>query len=70
MGLDFKTAKTLCLEAGIHNTGLGLVLIFNFFNGIGGMALIAAWWGIWDMIAAFSLAQFWEKRDQTIVQTQ
>lgn len=63
MGLDFKTAKTLCLEAGIHNTGLGLVLIFNFFNGIGGMALIAAWWGIWDMIAAFSLAQFWEKRD-------
>lgn len=62
MGLDFKTAKTLCLEAGIHNTGLGLILIFNFFNGIGGMALIAAWWGIWDLIAAFSIAQYWEKR--------
>ncbi len=61
--LDHYTAKTLSLEAGIHNTGLGLILIFNFFSGIGGMAIIAAWWGIWDLIAAFVLAQIWNKKD-------
>ena len=60
--INTRDARTLAIESGIHNTGLGLVLIFNFFGGLGGMAMIAAWWGIWDMIAVSSLALWWGRR--------
>lgn len=53
--------RTLSIESGIHNTGLGLILIFNFFNGIGGMAMIAAWYGVWDLITIFLLASWWSR---------
>lgn len=52
--------RTLAFETGVHNTALGLILIFNFFNGLGGMALLAAWWGIWDLVTGFALARFWK----------
>lgn len=51
--------RTLAFEAGVHNTALGLLLIFQFFNGLGGMALIAAWWGIWDLVTGIGLAGWW-----------
>ena len=53
--------RTVSIETGIQNSGLGLVLIFNpnLFNGLGGMAFIAAWWGIWHIIAGMSLASVW-----------
>ena len=54
--------RTLAFETGIHNTALGLLLIFKFFGGLGGMALIAAWYGIWDLITGMSLAWYWKKR--------
>lgn len=55
--------RTLAIETGIQNAGLGLVIIFTFFSELGGMAVIAAWWGIWDMIAGLLLGYFWSKRD-------
>ncbi|MFT6149932.1 MAG: BASS family bile acid:Na+ symporter [Saprospiraceae bacterium] len=60
----FSTAdkRTLAIETGIQNAGLGLVIIFNFFEELGGMAVIAAWWGIWDMIAGLLLGYFWSRR--------
>lgn len=61
----FKIPETHCrsisIETGIHNSGLGLILVMAFFKGNGGMALIAAWWGIWHIIAGISLAYFWNK---------
>ena len=51
--------KAISMETGIQNSGLGLVLIFNFFEGLGGMMLVAAWWGIWDMITSLLLALYW-----------
>ena len=54
--------RTLAFETGIHNTALGLLLIFKFFGGLGGMALSAAWYGIWDLITGMSLAWYWKKR--------
>jgi bile acid:Na+ symporter, BASS family len=54
--------RTLAFESGVHNTALGLLLIFKFFGGIGGMALIAAWWGIWDLVTGLALAAFWQRR--------
>ena len=56
------TARAISIETGIQNTGLGLILIFNFFDGLGGMALIVAWWGIWHLISGFSLATYWGRR--------
>jgi bile acid:Na+ symporter, BASS family len=43
--------RTICLETGIQNSGLGLVLIFTFFGGNGPMAIVAAWWGIWHILS-------------------
>lgn len=59
--LPRRDRRTLAFEGGIHNTALGLLLIFKFFGGLGGMALIAAWWGIWDLVTGMSLAYWWRK---------
>lgn len=61
-GLNQRDSRTISIETGIQNSGLGLILIFNFFDGLGGMALIAAWWGVWHLISAFTLAMLWNKR--------
>lgn len=60
--LSRADARAISLETGIQNSGLGLILIFNFFNGLGGMAMIAAWWGVWHLISAATLAFIWNKR--------
>jgi len=60
-GLPRKDQKAISLEVGIQNSGLGLVVIFSFFDGNGYMALIAAWWGIWHLIAGFFLSQFYRR---------
>ncbi|MCB0587446.1 MAG: bile acid:sodium symporter family protein [Phaeodactylibacter sp.] len=61
-GLSRQDARAISIETGIQNSGLGLILIFNFFNGLGGMAMIAAWWGVWHLVSAFSLALLWRER--------
>lgn len=53
--------RTLAFEGGVHNTALGLLLIFKFFGGLGGMALVAAWWGIWDLVTGMGLAWWWRR---------
>ena len=58
---DFDDRKALSIETGIQNSGLGLLIIFAFFEGLGGMAIIAAWWGIWHMVSGFTLAYIWRK---------
>ncbi len=61
-------ARTVAIETGIQNSGLGLILIFNFFDGLGGMAMIAAWWGIWHLISAFSMAMWWSRKPSTFLE--
>ncbi len=58
--------KTISIETGIQNSGLALVLIFNpkIFPPeleLGGMAIIAAWWGIWHILAGLFMAGVWTK---------
>ena len=48
--------RAVTIETGIQNSGLGLVLIFGFFGGLGGMAVVAAFWGIWHAISGITLA--------------
>lgn len=59
--LSFENRKTLAIETGIQNSGLGLILIFGFFNGLGGMAIVAAWWGIWHILSGLILATYWSR---------
>ncbi|WP_299550143.1 bile acid:sodium symporter family protein [Seonamhaeicola sp.] len=60
--LSFKNQKTIAIETGIQNSGLGLLLIFTFFNGLGGMAILAAFWGIWHIISGLLLAFYWSNK--------
>ncbi len=60
--LSKRNRRTLAIETGIQNSGLGLLLIFSFFDGLGGMALLAAFWGIWHIVSGLALATFWSKR--------
>jgi bile acid:Na+ symporter, BASS family len=62
--LDEKNSRTISIETGIQNSGLGLVLIFNFFDGNPDMALIAAGWGIWHIVAGLGLSLVWRKTKQ------
>lgn len=54
--------RTLTFETGIQNSGLGLVIIFGYFDGLGGMAVIAAWWGIWHLVSGLGLALYWSRK--------
>lgn len=60
--LPLADVKTLTIETGIQNSGLGLVLIFTYFDGLGGMAIITAWWGIWHLISGMFIANLWKSR--------
>ncbi len=62
--LNEKDCQTLSIESSLHNTALGLILIFNFFNGLGGMAFIAAWYGTWDLVVPFALTAYWAKKNE------
>lgn len=61
--LSFEDQKTLAIETGIQNSGLGLLLYFNFFDnsGLGGMALCIAFWGVWDILSGLGLAFYWSR---------
>lgn len=53
--------RTLTIETGIQNSGLGLVLLFNpkIFPpdlAIGGMLFVAAWWAVWHIISGLTLS--------------
>lgn len=53
--------RTITIETGIQNSGLALVLIVNphLFDGLGGMAFIAAFWGIWHIVSGMIVATAW-----------
>lgn len=59
--LPERDRRAVSIEVGIQNSGLGLVLVFNFFAGLGGMAITAAWWGIWHILAGLTLATWWRR---------
>lgn len=60
-GLGTRERKAMTFEVGIRNAGLGLGLIFTFFGGLGGMAVVAGWWGVWDIIAGLFVAGLWAR---------
>jgi BASS family bile acid:Na+ symporter len=64
-GLPEYSRRAVSFEVGIRNAGLGLGLVMTFFDGLGGMAIVAGWWGIWDIVAGLLLATVWSRRTAT-----
>jgi bile acid:Na+ symporter, BASS family len=65
--LHEKDKRTLAIEVGIQNSGLGLALLLNpkIFPtdmAIGGMLLVTAWWGIWHIVSGLTLGTYWHIR--------
>jgi BASS family bile acid:Na+ symporter len=60
--LPEATRRTISIETGIQNSGLALALIFSpLFDSNGGMAMIAALWGIWHILSGMTLALLWSR---------
>lgn len=62
--LDGRDRRAITIEVGIQNAALALIITVDFFAGLGGMALVAACWGVWHLIAGFGLVGFWRLRDR------
>lgn len=67
--LPRRDRRTLTIETGIQNSGLGLVLLFNpkifppdLMNG--GMLFITAWWGIWHIISGLTISYIFNLADK------
>ena len=59
--LPFRDRRTLTIETGIQNSGLGLVLLLgtNIFSNLpphGGMLVITAWWGVWHIVSGLTVS--------------
>ena len=64
--------RSITIETGIQNSGLALALMFNpkIFPPemeLGGMTIIAAWWGVWHIVSGLALATFWSRRKIKLV---
>ncbi len=59
LGFSKENVRSITIETGIQNSGLGLLLIFTFFDGLGGMALLTAFWGIWHLVSGLALGSYW-----------
>lgn len=68
--LQEKDVRSLTVEIGIQNSGLGLILLFNpaifppeiWHGHYGGMLFITAWWGIWHIISGLTVAFLFRRR--------
>ena len=68
--LPVRDCRSLTVEIGIQNSGLGLVLLFNpvifppevWHQHYGGMLLITAWWGIWHIVAGLTVAFLFRRK--------
>ena len=68
--LPIKDCRSLTVEIGIQNSGLGLVLLFNpvifppevWHQHYGGMLLVTAWWGIWHIVSGLTVAYLFRRK--------
>jgi BASS family bile acid:Na+ symporter len=68
--LPVRDVRSLTVEVGIQNSGLGLVLLFNpkifppeIWHGFyGGMLFITAWWGIWHIVSGLTISSLFRRK--------
>jgi len=51
LGADRAARRALTFEVGIQNSGLAIVILLAQLEGLGGAAAIAAFWGVWHLLA-------------------
>ena len=68
VGATEPEQRAIAIEVGIQNSGLGLILVFDFFDGLGGMAVICAWWGIWHILSGLVVSSWWRSRPVASIQ--
>ena len=61
-----RDRRTLTIETGIQNSGLGLVLLlgtplFANFPPHGGTLVITAWWGVWHIISGLTVSTIFNR---------
>lgn len=54
--------RAMTFELGIRNTGLALVLVLAYFDGLGGAVVVVAFWGLWDVLTGLVLSTWWKHR--------
>ncbi len=54
--------RAITFEVGVRNAALGLGIALSVFEGLGGVAIVAAWWGVWDLIAGLILSSWWARK--------
>ena len=68
--LPIRDCRSLTVETGIQNSGLGLILLFNphifppeiWHGHYGGMLIITAWWGIWHIISGLTVSYLFRRK--------
>jgi BASS family bile acid:Na+ symporter len=63
LGYDEKICRTLAIEVGMQNSGLGVALATKYFTAI--TALPAAFFSIWHNITGALLAAYWTRKSKT-----
>ena len=69
--LSEYNVRTLTVETGIQNSGLGLILLFNpavfppetWHGHYGGMLFMTAWWGVWHIISGLCVSFYFRRKD-------
>lgn len=61
LGYDEKTCKTIAIETGMQNSGLGVALANQFFSATA--ALPGAFFSVWHNISGASLAAYWARKN-------
>ena len=64
LGIKGGDRRTISIETGIQNSGMALIIIFNFYDGLGGMALVAGWWSIHHLTSGMLLSTYWSYRNK------
>ncbi|WGX95681.1 bile acid:sodium symporter family protein [Nocardioides sp. L-11A] len=54
--------RAMTFEMGVRNTALGLVLALAYFDRLGGVALVVAFWALWDVCTGLGLSSLWRRR--------
>lgn len=60
--LPVPSVRAMTFELGVRNTGLSVVLALGFFRDLGGVAVVAALWGLWDATTGLALSTWWRRR--------
>lgn len=62
-GVSVTDRRSLTIETGIQNSGLGLALLFNpaifdpaVWTNNGGMVIVTALWGVWHIVSGLTVA--------------